>query len=134
SSVNMNHVEGNYIGTDFSGTKILAGGKDKQVGVGIIFLGSGNDVAVNLISGNSNGVELTHTAGSGNRVYGNRIGLDATGSRPLDGGWGNTGHGVYVLASGDSIGDATQPNYIGGNAWNGISIETKFATNNIVWH
>jgi hypothetical protein len=85
-----NVLEGNYIGTDATGTKALnfPGG----FGVGVIFRGgaTGNVVggvtpgSGNLISGiPGDGIALNPTAGTGNLIEGNFIGTDYTGNNPL---------------------------------------------------
>jgi titin len=96
---NGNLVQGNYIGTDVTGTQ----GLGNRVGVTID--GSGNTLggtgggAGNLISGNGgDGVSI---AGDANVIQGNTIGTDSTGSQPL----GN-GYGVHI--------DSGSNNLIGG--------------------
>src|SRR5579884_876369 len=90
-------VQGNYIGTDSTGTVAVANN------IGLYVLGSGNTIggattsAANLISGNNDGVFLL--SGSGNQVQGNLIGTDVTGTKAV----GN-GTGVVVEAFNDTIG------------------------------
>jgi hypothetical protein len=86
-----NTVQGNYIGTDFSGTLALGNG---SFGVWMNFSNSnligGTSVdARNVISANgSNGILVTSS--SFNQVQGNFIGTDVSGALPL----GNLGSGV----------------------------------------
>jgi titin len=103
-----NVIEGNYIGTDVTGTQPLGNGAD---GIGISDAASGNRIggtapgAGNLIAANgSDGVHLFNGA-TGNTVQGNRIGTDVTGTNPL----GNAGNGVHLE-------DTSNNNLIGGTA------------------
>jgi titin len=101
-----NTVQGNYIGTDVSGTLALG-----NIGYGI-FIGSGAaDNAIggltagtrNLISGNSeHGIGIFDDGTTGNVVQGNYIGTDASGALPL----GNSRSGI-------ALGDALN-NTVGG--------------------
>ena len=74
-----NQVQGNYVGTDVTGTAAIGNGE------GIFITGSNNRIggtaagAGNVISGNSNGVDIERPRG-GTLVQGNRIGTDATGT------------------------------------------------------
>jgi titin len=137
-----NLVQGNYIGTDATGTKALANG---SLGV-IVTNGSDNTIggpgagAGNLISGNTgDGIHLEASTGNGlgNVVQGNLIGTDVTGTKALGnavgiylnnmkdtliGGTaagagnvisGNAGDGVFFFAGGDN---QVQGNYIGTDA------------------
>jgi uncharacterized delta-60 repeat protein len=119
----QNHILGNYIGTDVSGTLALA-----NAGGGMVLGGANNNTvggtnlgAGNVISGN-NGVGLIISFnGAGNRVLGNLIGTDITGSVDL----GNQGDGILIAnAPGNVIGGTSlgARNVISGNAGNGISL------------
>ena len=126
-----NRVQGNYIGTDVTGTVALPnspGGGGGGVGVtdapnnliGGIAPGAGN-----LISGNGSlttGVAINFPASTGNQVQGNLIGTDATGASALANGTGV----VIKSASGNTIGGTTPEarNIISGNASAGIQILT----------
>ncbi|MBI3853154.1 MAG: HYR domain-containing protein [Verrucomicrobia bacterium] len=119
SGVNMvgdgadhNAVQGNFIGTDITGTRGLFGQPQ-----GIMIQGRANNLigglplgARNVISGNGVGVWIS---GSDNKVQGNFIGTDVSGRVAL----GN-GAGVYLgIAAGTSIG-GVEPgagNLISGN-------------------
>jgi trimeric autotransporter adhesin len=116
SDATGNKVTGNYIGTDASGTTALG----NYIGVNI-FLGSNNTIggttaaARNVISGNSFGVAMTAT--TSNKVIGNYVGTDASGTKDL----GNTLVGVRI---GGGFGAAFN-NAIGG---------TKAGARNLISH
>jgi len=98
---NKTTVQGNLIGTDVTGTSKLP----NIVGVGAsannVLVGGVTSGARNIISGNSNiGVNIR---GTGNRVQGNYIGTDITGTLAL----GNTDIGVS--ASDDALIGGTTP-------------------------
>jgi titin len=117
-------VQGNYIGTDITGTLALG-----NVFEGI-FLGGGtsNNVvggttpgAGNLISGNNGyGITIADMGTTGNVVQGNYIGTDVTGTLPL----GNSDNGVIIAtgAMDNLIGGTTDGagNVIAFNSVNGI--------------
>lgn len=97
----LNLVQGNFIGTDATGTSIVANASD---GVRIVTTSINNSIggsatgAGNVLSGNgSDGVDI---AASSNQVQGNFIGTDATGALPL----GNSGRGVLITGSNNSVG------------------------------
>jgi len=95
-----NQVLGNYIGTDVTGSRAVPNAMD---GVAICFAASGNIVGGeapgegNLISGNSRtGVWMQNSGTTRNRVVGNIIGADASGTGHL----GNLEGGVeFALGS-----------------------------------
>jgi titin len=121
-----NTAEGNYIGTDFTGTNALGNGTGVliQNGSQNNQVGGTQTGAGNLISGNGTGVEIGNTTPgfltTGNVVEGNRIGTDVSGASPL----GNTGDGVQVLASDNLIGGtaAGAGNTIAFNGHDGVSV------------
>jgi hypothetical protein len=103
-----NRVQGNYIGTDITGTSAIGNGGP----VGIAFGASNNLIggtAVgegNVISGNlTNGVAIFQGAHD-NRIEGNFIGVNAAAAGPL----GNLNRGVAIFDAG------TNNNRIGGTA------------------
>jgi parallel beta-helix repeat protein len=119
-----NRIQGNYLGTDASGSAAVPNGLD---GI-LIFNSSGNVIggtvggARNIISGNTNnGVELLGGSATGNLVQGNYIGTDVTGTKSVR----NSIHGVLIFnAAGNTIG-GTAPaarNIISGNGINGLEI------------
>ncbi len=115
-----NLVQGNFIGTDITGTVAL--GNNNQ---GILIEGSQNNTiggtiagARNLISGNAgNGIRITSHE---NVVQGNYIGTNVTGTSDL----GNDGDGILLEGSEfNTIGGAIAGarNIISGNGRNGIA-------------
>ncbi len=127
-------VEGNLIGTNFTGTQPLG----NNVGVYLADAAVNNAIggttpgAGNIISGNGGaGVLILHPGSTGNRVEGNYIGTDVTGNAAL----GN-GSGVFIGAgsSNNTIGGASAAarNIISGNRGNGIDITGVGTTGNVV--
>ena len=118
-------VQGNYIGTDLSGTQPL--GNERE---GIWLDGGANHTiggtdpgAGNVISGNlDDGIQISGGS-SGNTVLGNYIGTDVTGTVAL----GNDGPGVHVTgnAFGNTVGGvaAGAENVISANGQEGIRVE-----------
>lgn len=101
-----NLVQGNFIGTDVSGTTAIGNG---SCGVSINnagnhTIGGTTAAAGNVISGNNgSGVEITSQFSTGNIVEGNFIGTDVMGTADL----GNTGHGVSIGGSSNTVGGAS---------------------------
>ena len=117
-----NVIEGNFIGTNTSGTFALANSLD---GV-FVSAGSNNTIggtttaARNVISGNRNGVQITG-AGTGNQVRGNFIGTTASGASGL----GNSANGVLISgSSGNSVGaiGSASSNTIAFNGTAGVAV------------
>ncbi|HEV3256789.1 MAG TPA: hypothetical protein VG013_07920 [Gemmataceae bacterium] len=111
-----NVVQGNYIGTDVTGTKITdpSGNALGNVNQGVELdastsantVGGGTTAARNIISGNLvNGVNIGD--GNQNAVQGNYIGTDVNGTKSL----GNKSNGVNIL---DGV-DNTIGGLVGGN-------------------
>ncbi len=122
-----NWVEGNYIGVTAlgdaplgngeSGVAIYAGADSNEIGLELGVVASGN-----VISGNDqNGVYISDSGTEGNKVQGNDIGTDYTGSISLPNG---TGVLVQNGASDNIIGGtvACERNLITGNDGNGVQI------------
>ena len=120
-SAGRNVIQGNYIGTDYSGEIVVSNAND-----GITVSGApSNTISGNVISGNgTNGVFLAGADAAGNIVAGNFIGTDAAGKLAL----GNHNAGVTITASGNLIGAS---NVISGNRLDGILL-TGGASGNLV--
>jgi uncharacterized repeat protein (TIGR01451 family) len=125
-----NLIEGNYIGTDASGSKNLGNG---QSGINL-FNSAGNTVggtatgAGNLISGNGSGaapgISLTGAGTENNVIEGNLIGPDSTGTAPLVGGIAaSNASGIAVNndATNNTIGAIGAGNTIAYNKQQGIN-------------
>jgi hypothetical protein len=126
---NGNTIQGNFIGTDATGTRALG-----NAGAGIALSSSSNDqiggIAVgagNLISGNQgSGVALDDSAPAppptGSIIRGCLIGTDLTGTRPL----GNFDVGILLVDASNTIIGGTNPaarNVVSANGVHGISIQ-----------
>jgi parallel beta-helix repeat protein len=123
SRVDLTQIQGNFIGTDASGTKgvgnpyfgILA---SEQTTIGGTSPGAGN-----LISANSNGNVMMNAsaAGSSNTVQGNLIGTDVTGTKAL----GGIGVSIIYEYNYATIGGTspTARNVISGNSGPGIYLD-----------
>ncbi|HEX8473050.1 MAG TPA: Calx-beta domain-containing protein [Pyrinomonadaceae bacterium] len=122
----QNTVQGNYIGTDATGSVALS-----NAFVGIwINSGASNNIggsaatAGNVISGNAaSGILMTGSFTSNNQIGGNLIGTDASGVRPL----GNGKHGIEIIeAAHDNFVQQQGPdapfNTIAFNAESGIAV------------
>ena len=113
-------VEGNYIGTDITGTVSLGNGLIAGY-AGVYVAAAGNTIggtvagAGNVISGNgSYGVRLDPATANGNLVAGNLIGTNAAGTVAFP----NADSGVFIdLGSDNTIGGtvAAAANLVSGN-------------------
>ncbi len=133
-----NSIQGNFIGTDITGTEALGNGdagvyiddsNGNQVG--------GNDpLARNVISGNNtnnNGYDGVNVNGSsGNLIAGNYIGTDASGTKSLSG--NRFGVFVFLGSSDNLIGGVTSGagNLISGNESSGVQFNDSDSTGNAV--
>jgi hypothetical protein len=118
-------VQGNYIGTDVTGTRALGGSA-----AGVNILSSNNVIggvvagARNVISGNAIGIQLGGFFSSGvvgNVIQGNFIGLNATGTGPLP----NTQQGIAISDAVNNTIGGTQSeagNKIAFNGGGGVAI------------
>jgi YVTN family beta-propeller protein len=130
-----NIIQGNYIGTDLTGTIARANRTDGVWMDGPSNVIGGDAIASpatrNVISGNNGrGVMISGANATSNAIVGNYIGLDRTGTVDL----GNGSDGIQVFgALGAIIGGATagSANVISGNNGNGISFQSN-ATGGIV--
>jgi len=136
-SATGNVVEGNFIGTDATGTLDLG---NAFAGVGILNSASHNTIggtapgAGNVVSGNGT-IGVGMGAGgvcTDNVVQGNRIGTDVTGTLPI----GNGLDGVGTSGLNNTVGGSTSEarNIIAFNGRNGVSVDAVFSngTGNIV--
>jgi hypothetical protein len=141
-----NVIEGNFIGTDVTGTISLGNG----TGIGNsgsfaagVFVESSNNIiggetpeARNIIAGNGrglngSGVLIAGSNATGNRVIGNFLGTDVTGTVALN----QSGSGVRIDNASENIIGGTTPqerNIISGNDFYGIRIEGLEAIDNKV--
>jgi len=131
STVTANLIEGNFIGTDISGTTGLGNG---LAGVVVISatnttIGGVSSASRNVISGNGigttnpiNGSGVVLQTGSNNRVLQNYIGTDVTGNIGL----GNTGNGVFVESS---INNIVSGNVVSANGQVSLSAGIILSTN-----
>jgi hypothetical protein len=118
-------IQGNFIGTDATGTKplsVYADGIDLYGATGVTIGGTAKG-AGNVISGNYGYGIYDYNynpAPTGNVIQGNFIGTDATGAIALPNGNG----GIYISANGDLVGGTTDraANVISGNGGNGVAI------------
>ena len=129
-----NVVQGNFIGTNVSGTAAL-GNLKPGIGIGFGALNNviGGDVpgASNLISGNeASGIHIQNIDTTGNQILANFIGTDVSGTTDI----GNLGHGVVILtgASNNIVGGNTSAtrNLISGNEESGINFQGAGTTDN----
>lgn len=133
-----NVIQGNYIGTDITGTFALGNADD-----GVLLLASNNTIGGttladrNIISGNQEqGIRIQGSESSGNIVQGNLIGLDSTGTVALGNGTEccHSGIVLHLGANNNTIG-GTVPgagNVISGNTADGITIADTGTVGNII--
>ena len=120
-----NTIAGNMIGTDITGTVALG-----NVGVGVTI---GQSADANLVGGlaathgnviaasSQNGIMIIGEGTDANRVEGNFIGTDITGTVAM----GNGREGVAVYGGDGNVVGSTDParrNVIGANAWAGVNV------------
>jgi hypothetical protein len=107
-------IQGNYIGTDISGTLSLDTSTSLQIGLADM---GGVSVLDNLISGNSGGG--VHTINS-TTLQGNLIGTKRDGTSALPNGYGVILQGASSAVGGSAAG---QPNIIAFNTGNGVNVD-----------
>jgi titin len=101
-----NRIQGNFIGTDVTGTSSFSSANSLFLGEGTThtLVGGTSPAARNLVSGNEFGIILADAPGgavtSNNRVVGNYIGTDRTGTEDL----GNADWGVIAQGTDNRIG------------------------------
>jgi titin len=130
SGTTGNLVEGNYVGTDASGSVAVANGTGVQIASGASSntVGGTTAAARNVISGNSGeGLVIADSATTGNLVEGNYVGTDASGSVPLA-----NFDGIALSGTGNTIGGtmAGAGNVFSGNVRCGVAM--GFAFNDVL--
>ena len=124
-------VEGNYIGTNQSGSAALA-----NLGVGILVAAAGTTIggvsagAGNLVSGNNSGGISLYTSAPSTLIEGNKVGTNSSGTAAL----GNKGDGFDINSNANTIGGTAigAGNLISGNLNNGLYILGSGATGNLI--
>ena len=121
-----NVVQGNLIGTNFSGTAAI--GNSNGI---IVFnspnntIGGSSSLARNVISGNTAaGIFVQGAESSNNTIVGNFVGIDISGNPRVP----NSGNGIAIVSS--ASGNIIQGNTVSGNNVNGIIIASGVATIN----
>ena len=128
STASGNVIEGNYIGTDATGTAAVANRSGVRVESPNNTIGGTTAGTRNVISGNWAGVLILGSTASGNVIEGNYIGTDATGTVAVA-----NGDGVQIeSASNNTIGGtaAGAANVISGNTSWGIGVGDAAAIGN----
>jgi hypothetical protein len=124
SATTGNQVLGNFIGVNAAGDAALGNESGVVIGFGAQnnFVGGETPGAGNLISGNTAGVDIGDPGTDGNRVLGNRIGTDATGSTALGNDYGVV---IFESAQVNVVGGATPEarNLISGNREFGVLLQ-----------
>lgn len=125
-------LEGNYVGTDLTGTLARGNG---QYGI-FVFGTSGNRIGGatasqrNVISGtNETGIYILN--GSSNVIRGNYVGLGAYGTNRL----GNRNNGITIFNSSHNVIGGSGPgegNIISGNTGSGINLNNAVANGNVI--
>lgn len=116
-----NKIQGNFIGTDITGTLALGNrGNGVVAGEGAL-IGGTQPEARNIISANGNFANVSlglNSSGSAAIVQGNYIGTDVTGTRALVNSGGNPVPGINISSSNNIVGGATAAarNVISGNS------------------
>lgn len=139
-SSSENLVQGNFIGTNATGTAALGNGSLNEfldlVGSGVQVLGSDNIIggetpgSRNVISGNGTGVSLSGTGATDNVVSGNFIGTDAAGTAAV-----RNKFGIFNGGAPRTIIGSTNPAYrnvISGNQWQGVYVTGESATGVVI--
>lgn len=125
-----NFIQGNFIGTNISGTDTLGNMNGVSISGTNNILGGEEAGLRNIISGNK--VGLVAIGGSGNEVLGNYIGTDVTGTIAL--GVGEGGTGLKINGNNNIIGGTTQGagNVISGIGGESIFLEGSDASGNLI--
>ncbi len=127
-----NLVEGNFFGTDASGTAAVPNGWTGLTifsGATSNTIGGTSSAARNILAGNSSyGLVVSDPSTSGNLIEGNYFGLATSGTAPLP---NYTGVLITSSATGNTLGGASVAarNVISGNDGSGLEISYAAATN-----
>ncbi|HUA37569.1 MAG TPA: M12 family metallopeptidase [Candidatus Sulfopaludibacter sp.] len=128
-------IQGNYIGTDFTGSNAVPNGQagvDVFSGANGMIIGGSNAAARNIISGNGyTGVILNGAGVTNNLVAGNYVGTDPSGEHAVP---NQIGIGVWGGATGNWVGGtgAGAANVASGNRGDGILVSDPGTSNNLV--
>jgi len=126
-----NLVEGNFIGTDFSGNNSLGNAVGVDLRDGNNTVGGNSVAARNIIAGGSNGsMGVSVSTASGNAIQGNFIGTDRTGTKAfpfadgvyLSSGATNTQIGGLASKPGTPPGNVISGSRAGGGSGHGIVV------------
>ena len=124
-------VQGNFIGTDASGTNALANACDGifiNNGAHNSLIGGSSAAARNIIAGNGNAVAINVANTSGVLIQGNFIGTDVTGTKLLP-----LNQGVFLVNGSGLIGGASAtPGTPPGNVINAASFGVSLSANSVV--
>ena len=134
---NANVIEGDYIGTNVTGTQALANEQGIYLGGGTTnnTIGGTTSSTGDVISGNStNGIELFSLGTAGNMVWGDDIGVGAGGKTALGNGW--SGVAIYGQANNNTVGvtpaGSGAGDVISANGQNGVYISDSGTVGNLV--
>lgn len=124
-----NHIIGNFIGVNATGTDTLGNGLGIRIGSESHYntIGPGN-----ILSGNQGDAIVIQQGSNHNRIIGNRIGTNPEGTES----WGNLGNGIFLTGESSStqIGGSSPEdrNLISGNEQVAISIYSSGVDSNII--
>lgn len=132
AAASHNKVVGNYIGTDYTGSKQIKNYIGVQInGASYVTVGGTAAGSRNVISGNvHDGVLMVTTGSKYNTVQGNYIGTNAAGTAKIGNGW----YGVEISQHDNVVGGTTAAarNVISGNGMDGVSLYLASSYNNKV--
>jgi YVTN family beta-propeller protein len=126
-----NIIQGNYIGTDVTGTSPLPNTYGINLSGPNNIIGGNSPEERNIISGNLQyGIVIQSADATDNQVIGNYIGTDISGTGDL----GNQWSGISISAPNNIIGGNSpeERNIISGNGWSGVDIHFSISENNYI--
>jgi hypothetical protein len=131
----LTQIQGNFIGTDNTGTQGLQNGVDGVLIVYLVVVGGAQPGAGNVISESADfNINVNGTYGpTGNLIQGNFIGTDVTGTKAIGGGGVDINLNQTSSTSANSTVGGTTPaarNVISGNRFAGVTLDSAF--NNLV--